>query len=162
MNLGPQGSAIIEAPNAGTLSEGYASFSLPAGVTGYGIFRQSVSGRADQEAVVPLASAASATSRLTWDETGGAVTAVAIVNLSALATRVAITVLDNTGNVLGTSAVALPANGKTEATLDSLPGLGGMVGKRGSAQFTVSTGNVAVLGLRFSAAAFTSIPTTQQ
>jgi hypothetical protein len=43
--------------------------------------------------------------------------------------------------------------------LDTLPGLNGMVGNRGSAQFSVSTGNVAVLGLVFLGAAFTSIPT---
>jgi hypothetical protein len=36
---------------------------------------------------------------------------------------------------------------------------GGVVGKRGSAQFTVAAGNVAVLGLRFNNAAFTSIST---
>jgi hypothetical protein len=37
-----------------------------------------------------------------------------------------------------------------------------VVGKRGSAQFTVAIGNVAVLGLRFNNAAFTSIPTADQ
>jgi hypothetical protein len=37
-----------------------------------------------------------------------------------------------------------------------------MAGKRGSADFTVTTGTVAVLGLRFNGAAFTSIPATQK
>jgi hypothetical protein len=74
----------------------------------------------------------------------------------------AITVLDTNGNTIGTSSVALQPNSKTEATLDGLPGLNGMVGNRGSAQFTVSTGNVAVLGLRFvGGGAFTSIPAAQ-
>ncbi|MGA3028620.1 MAG: hypothetical protein ABSF98_28070, partial [Bryobacteraceae bacterium] len=42
----------------------------------------------------------------------------------------------------------------------TLPGLSGMVGQRGSAQFSVSEGSVAVLGLRFDGPALTSIPTT--
>ena len=46
--------------------------------------------------------------------------------------------------------------------LRALPGLGAMAGKRGSADFTVTFGNVAVLGLRFSAIAFTSIPTADR
>jgi hypothetical protein len=162
MNIPPNGTAVFQAPNLGAFSEGYVSMTLPNGVSGYGIFRQSVSGRADQEAVVPLSSATSTTSTLAWDETGGAVTAVAIVNTSSVATNVAITVWDTNGNVIGTSSVALQPNAKTAATLHSLSGLGGMVGKQGSAKFTVSTGNVAVLGLRFSGVAFTSIPTMQQ
>jgi hypothetical protein len=35
------GTKIVEATNVGSLNQGYATFSLPAGVTGYGIFRQS-------------------------------------------------------------------------------------------------------------------------
>jgi hypothetical protein len=50
------GNAVIEAPNVGSLSQGYVSVSPPDGVTGYGIFRQSVPGRADQEAVVLFSS----------------------------------------------------------------------------------------------------------
>ena len=80
----PNGTAVLEAPNSGAFGEGYAAVALPAGVTGYGIFRQTVAGRADQEAVVPLASATSTTNRLAWDETGGAVTSLAITNPSAV------------------------------------------------------------------------------
>jgi len=43
--------------------------------------------------------------------------------------------------------------------LRDLPGLGIIVGNRGSAEFTVTSGNVAVLGLRFRGSSFTSIPT---
>jgi hypothetical protein len=52
VTLQPLGTSIIEALNVGTLVQGYASFALPAGVTGYGVFRQSVAGRPDQEALV--------------------------------------------------------------------------------------------------------------
>lgn len=161
VTIAPNGSAIIEAPNAGSLSQGYVSLALPVGVTGYGIFRQSISGRPDQEAVVPLSAASATSSTLTWDDTDFT-TAVAIANPSSVPVVVSITVWDSSGNVIGTSSVPLAPQSKTEATLRSLSGLGGMAGNRGSAAFVVASGNVAVLGLRFNASAFTSIPTIQR
>jgi hypothetical protein len=161
VSLAANGTAIVEAPNAGALSEGYVSLSLPVGVTCYGVFRQSVSGSPDQEAVVPLSSATSTESTLTWDETAFT-TGIAIVNPSAVAAMIAITAYGVNGSVIGTSSVSLPPYGKTEAVLRNLPGLSGIVGQRGSAQFIALTGTVAVLGLRFGASAFTSIPVVQQ
>src|SRR5262249_11694890 len=69
VNLAPHATAILEAPNIGNLNQGYATTSLPAGVTGYGVFRQSLSGFPDQEAVVPLANTTSTSSILSWDDT---------------------------------------------------------------------------------------------
>src|SRR5262249_42931341 len=54
LNLPPRGLTIVEALNTGPLMQGYASVSVPETVVGYGIFRQSVAGQADQEAVVPF------------------------------------------------------------------------------------------------------------
>ena len=159
VNLVGHGTAFVEAPNTGPLNQGYATFSLPPGVTGYGVFRQSVDGRADQEAVVPLSGAGSTTSTLIWDETG-LTTAVAIVNLSSAANIVTVTIRDFQGRTMGTPArVPIPANGRVASALRDLPGIGNIVGNRGSAEFTVTSGNVAVLGLRFRGSAFTSIPT---
>jgi len=157
--LRPHGTAIIEAPNVGSLSQGYAGFTLPSGVSGYGVFRHSATGLPDQEAVVPFSDANGTSNTLTWDETN-LITAVAIVNPSLTAATVAVTLWDENGNTIGTSSILLPPNGKTEAELRTLPGLSSMVGQRGGAQFTVSAGNVAVLGLRANGAALTSIPTT--
>ena len=158
LNLAANGTAIIEAPNTGALVQGYAAFTLPSGVSGYGIFRASVTGQPDQEAVVPLSDAGAVSSTLTWDETSFT-TSVAIVNPSSTATDVAVTLWDQNGNTIGTSSVSLPPYNKTAMELHTLPGLAGMLGKLGSAQFKVSAGNVAVLGLRFGQS-FTSIPTT--
>jgi hypothetical protein len=143
------------------LNQGYVSLSLPGGVTGHGIFRQSASGRGDQEAVVPLSGTSSTTCTLIWDDTNFT-TAVAIVNPSSLTTAVTIVVRDESGATLGTSALSLAAKSKTAVALRDLPGLGAIAGKRGSADFTVAFGNVAVLGLRFGGAAFTSIPTADR
>jgi len=83
-----------------------------------------------------------------------------MVNPSSTAATGTVTLLDDNGNTVGTSPISLAANTKTALTLRSLSGLNGMVGKRGSAQFSVTAGNIAVLGLRFDQLAFTSIPTT--
>jgi hypothetical protein len=161
VNLAPQGTAIVEAPKVGTLNQGYVTAALPAGVTGYGVFRQTVPGVPDQEAVVPLANVTSTSSTLIWDDTAY-VTGVAIANPSVLPITVSITVWNNSGGVIGTSSIFLAAGTKTEAALRSIPGLSGVADNRGSAQFTVALGSVAVLGLRFNGTAFTSIPTVQQ
>jgi hypothetical protein len=159
VNLAPGQSTILQAPNSGAFGEGYASLTLPTGVTAYGVFRQSVSGRADQEAVVPLSGAAATNSTLIWDDTNGD-TAVAMVNPSSQTATLTITVRNAAGNILGASALVLPPKGKKTAVLNQLPGLAGMKGANGSATFSVSTGSVAVLGLRFEGVAFTSVPTT--
>jgi hypothetical protein len=161
VTLAPHATAILEAPDAGNLNQGYVTASLPGGVTGYGVFRQSVPGVPDQEAVVPLASATSTSSTLTWDDTAYT-TGVAIANPSSVPVTVSINVWNSSGALIGTSSIALAAGAKMEAALRSISGLSGVVGNRGSAQFTVNSGDVAVLGLRFNGAAFTSIPTAQQ
>ncbi len=161
VNLVAGGAALLEAPNIGSLNQGYVSLSLPAGVEGYGVFRQSSPGAADQEAVVPISSAFSRTSTLIWDETGFT-TGVAIVNPSVVATTVTITLRNTNGVVIGTSNLTLSANNKIAVALKNLPGLGGIVGNRGTGDFTVTSGSVAVLGLRFGPTAFTSIPAAQR
>ena len=164
VTLAPQATTLIEAPDSGSLVQGYVSTLLPIGVAAYGVFRQSVPGIADQEAVVPVSLAGTSTATLIWDDTNYT-TAVAIVNPSNSAETVTITVSDVSGTLIGSSSVSLPPNGKTEAALRTLPGLGGMAGKRGSASFTVIPGgsqSLAVLGLRFYGVAFTSIPVTAQ
>jgi hypothetical protein len=161
VTLAPHATAILEAPNAGNLIQGYVTASLLGGVTGYAVFRQSVQGVPDQEAVAPLTSSTSTTSTLVWDDTDST-TSVAIANPSTVPVSVSITAWNGAGSVVGTSSVALAAGAKTASTLRNLPGLSGVAGNRGSAQFTVSSGSLAVLGLRFRRTAFTSIPTAQQ
>jgi hypothetical protein len=114
VNLAPQATTVLEAPDVGTLSQGYVTASLPGGVTGYAVFRQSVQGRADQEAVVLLSSASATSGTLIWDDTNFT-TSVAFVNPSVVAATVSITVWDSSGNVIGTSSVPLAPATKTEA-----------------------------------------------
>lgn len=161
IDIAARGTAIIEAPNELSINQGYASFTLPPGVGGYGVFRQSVAGRLDQEAVAPFVFANSHSSTLTWDDTTF-VTSIAMVNPSPAPATVLITAYGDNGNVVGTSTVNLPPHQKIENAMRLLPGLAGMAGKRGRADFTATTGTVTLLGLRFNTTAFTSIPTIQQ
>jgi hypothetical protein len=154
------GSVRLDIPNSGSLTQGYATVVLPEGVTGYGVFRQSVNGIQDQEAVVPLSNGAATSASLTFDDSSF-ITAVAIVNPSPLAATVTVTAKNAAGGVVGTGTVSLAASSKSTLTLRTIPGLSGVAGNRGLATFTVNTGSVAVLGLRFFGSAFTSIPTTE-
>ncbi len=106
---------------------------------------------------MPLACASATQATFTFDESNY-ITGVAIVNPSSASTTVTVTVTDNTGAQIGTSSVNVPANGKIEAALRNLPGLSAVAGARGKAVFSVSSGNIAVLGLRFNGSAFSSIP----
>jgi hypothetical protein len=160
VNVPALGTAIVEAPNAGELSEGYATVTLPPGVSGYGVFRQSVNGRPDQEAVVPFAAANATSSTLAYDDTAFT-TSVAIANPGPVAAAITITAWDNAGNQVGTAPMYIPPYHKTEGKLYTIYNLSAIVGLRGRVQFSATAGSVAVLGLRFGAAAFTSIPTTQ-
>jgi hypothetical protein len=162
VTIAPLGTAIIEALNVGALVQGYASVTLPAGVTANGVFRQSVPGKPDQEALVGLKNANATAVSLTFDDTGTLTTSVALVNPSPLATTVTITVWDGSGNVIGTSTQILQPGNKIENAMRGFLGLFGMAGQRGSALFSVQTGNIAVIGLRSESTAFTSIPTTEQ
>ncbi len=161
VSLAPHGTAILEAHNFGSLNQGYVSVALPSGVTGYGIFRQSIPGLPDQEAVVPLSPVAVSSTTLLWDDTAYTTT-LAIANPGSVPATGTITIWDSSGNMIGTSPLSLAPRTKTEAVLHSLPGLGGVVGNRGSAAFVAGSGNIAVLGLRFNGAAFTSIPAANQ
>jgi hypothetical protein len=142
------GTMLIQMPNTGSLSEGYAAFTMPPGVSGYGVFRQSVTGQSDHEAVVPFAKANASWARFAWDDTTH-VTAIAVVNAGSVAASISITLRDSSGKMVGTSTLSLPAHQKTEAVLRTLPGLAGMAGLSGRAEFDATSGNVAALGLRF-------------
>ena len=160
VNLAARGTAIIEAPNTGSLVEGYAAAALPAGVTGYGVFRFTTQGPG-QEAVVPLSGTTATTSTMIFDETSYT-TGVAVVGLGSSGVTVDVTAHDTQGNTIGTGSLQLAANGKTAVLLKAIPGLAGVAGQRGSVDFSVSSGNVAALGIRYNGQAFTSIPTSNR
>ena len=123
---------------------------LPVGVTGYGIFRQSIPGVNDQEAVVPLSGTSATISTFEFDDTKY-VTGVAVVNLATVSTTISVVASDPQGNTIGTSNIPLGPLAKTAVVLRDLPGLAGVSGSLGSVDSTASIGKVAALGLRLTA-----------
>lgn len=161
VTLAPGASTRIEAPNVGTaISQGYVSLIPPPGVIGYGVFRQSLLAQPDQEAVVPLSSASTTSSTLLWDDTDNRVTAFAIANPNPFGVPVTITVTKSDGSLIGTATLALQPNNHTAGILRTL--VSGVAGNQGTAVFSATAGNVAVLGLRANGIALTSIPTTDK
>jgi pimeloyl-ACP methyl ester carboxylesterase len=158
-NLPARGSVRIEAPNSGPLVQGWALTNLPAGVTGYAVFRQSVAGFPEQEAVIPLSTATSRSSTLVWDNSDSLISTIAVLNPSDTTTSVRVTARSETGQIMGTAQIPLGAKNKTAFVLSGLAGLAGLAGQRGTVDFAVSApAAVSVLGLRFKGTAFTSIP----
>lgn len=157
VSIAPRATAMLEAPNSGSLQQGWTEAILPAGVTGYGVFRQSVQGRADQEAVVPMSEESRQTAYLTWDD-ASLTTAMAVVNPGADAITVTMAVYGNDGAQIGTVTLNLGGRSRTTFLLRDQPGMAGVTGKRGMARLSVTTGSVAALGLRFAGEALTSIP----
>jgi len=161
VTLAPGATKILEALNIGTLGEGWAEATLPPGVTGYAVFRQVIAGRANQEAVVPLTLESKLSADLIYDDVLFT-TSVAFLNPSGQQTTVTITVFNENGTQIGSALVVLPARSKVSTRLKDLNGLSGMAGNRGWASFTVSSGAVSMIGLRFGPEAFTSIPAPQR
>jgi hypothetical protein len=156
VNLAGRGTAIVEAPNVGPLTQGWAKADVPDGVIGYGIFRQSVQGFNDQEGTVPLSGVTSSMSTVVFDDTAFD-TAVAYLNPGASDITLTITARDDQGVVLGTATITAKAGNRDAVVLKSRPEFAAMQGKRGSVDFAASSGSVSVLGLRFKGTAFTSI-----
>jgi hypothetical protein len=160
VDLNPGATAVLEAPNVGALVQGWVEATVPAGVIGYGVFRQSAAGRADQEAVVLLTPVSSQVADLIFDDTGALSTAVAFLNAGSQPAPVTITAYGVDGVQLGSTLMVLNPRSKQAVVLKDLSAMTGMAGKRGRVHFAASVGAVAVLGLRFGAEAFTSLPVT--
>jgi hypothetical protein len=161
LNLAGRGSASLEAPDSGALVSGWVQATIPDGVNGYAVFRQAVAGRMTQEAVVPLSGTTSGTSSILFDESGF-VTAVAVLNPGGSASTVTVSAYDEGGSLVGASTLSLAAGAKTAFTARDRAGLAGIIGKRGMLEFASGSGAVSVLGIRFSDAAFTSIPAVER
>ncbi|BDC48290.1 hypothetical protein F183_A06060 [Bryobacterales bacterium F-183] len=157
VELNPRATGIVEIENVGDLRQGWVEAIVPEGVTGYGVFRQTAEGRADQEAVVPFVIESAMSAQMVYDDQNF-VTGLAIVNPSTTRAQVTIVAYNASGAQTGNATLSIPARGRTAATLRELQGMAGVAGDRGWLSITVTTGTLAVLGLRFGSAAFTSIP----
>jgi hypothetical protein len=92
-----------------------------------------------------------------YDNAAGFVMGVALANLSTSFASVTVTMLDDSGNQLGTQFISIAGSGHMAFVLPNQFPL--TAGKRGIVKFQAA-GGLAGLGLRFSPfGTFTSVPT---
>ena len=115
MVLAPNASLLVEAsgPSDQTFVEGSAQIAATGNTLGFAIFHYDPSG---QEAVVPLD--LNPGYNIPFDNTNEVTIGVAIENLSGSALTVPVTLVDDSGNSLGTQqSITLPAYGHTSFVL---------------------------------------------
>lgn len=157
--LGPGASVVFETSGQGALAQGWGELTYDTNVGrigGFGVFRQSVAGRPDFEAVAPLSSLFDKVLILPYDNTGGFTTGVACVNGAGSAgATITATIRDEAGATYATDTIQLPASGHTAFTMPAR--VPATAGRRGTVVFRSSTSFFSALGLRFSpGGAFTS------
>ncbi len=133
-------------------SQGWAELISNQRLSGLAVFRQSVAGRVDQEAAVPVNVGPMAHFLLPFDNTEF-VTSMALANTGGESATLDVRFSDELGRVLRTETITLPPRGHDAFALTRYQKL---KNQRGTAEFRVRAGQVSALGLRFSGDAFTS------
>jgi hypothetical protein len=150
------GEVVIESQGPDTaLTLGSAQLSTDGSVGGFIIFRYNPTG---QEAAVPLQVQNAASYTLSFDNTGGLGTGVAVANASNQPATVQTTVRDDTGAVLATDSIKLAGSGHLSFALSDRYAAAAQ--HRGTIQFqTPANGQISVLGIRAAiSGAYTTIP----
>lgn len=136
---------------------GWADVLSTGSLGGFAIFRSTPQTGSPSEGTVPLQSQFPLTVTLPYDNTAGFVMGVALANLSTSFANLTVTILDDSGNQLGTQFISIAGSGHTAFVLPNQFPL--TAGKRGIVKFQAA-GGLAGLGLRFSPfGTFTSVPT---
>ncbi len=152
-----ESTTIDTAGSGSALSQGWASFQtedLNDSVGGITVFKQSVAGRPDSEAVVPVVNKFDAHFVLLFDNTNW-VTAIAIANPSSETVVIPFNIRDEAGNIAEAQTMTLaPYEHKAFVIPDVYPITRG---RRGKMEFVTPGFGIAALGLRFTGSgAFTS------
>lgn len=156
----PAGASVVfETSGTGPLAQGWGelTYNINNGrIGGFGVFRQSLPGRPDFEAVAPLSSLFDSVLIMPYDNTAGFSTGVACVNGAGQAgATITATYRDEAGVTYATDTITLPASGHTAFSMPSR--VPASAGKRGTVVFRSNTDFFSALGLRFSpGGAFTS------
>jgi len=151
---------IIEAtgPDTQVTQQGWAQLLTTGSITGYAVYRQNVSATQQQEAVVPLETRNLGSYVLTFDNTAGFATGVAVANISTQTANIGVTMRDDNGVVLQSNTLAVPGQGHT--AFDLAVRFAITAQRRGTIEFpTPAGGQISVLGIRFNPAfAFSTVP----
>jgi hypothetical protein len=158
----PAGATVfLHTTGAGAVtSTGWGQLNGDAGVAAYAIFTLRVPGRQDQDGTAPAASPASRI-LVPFDDTAGAVTAVALVNTNGSSQTISANFRTSNGTVTQSSLANIPAQGHLAVTLPQQ--FSALSGQSGLAEFYSSTGSFSLIGLRFNpTGAFTAAPVYAQ
>ncbi|MEO8028311.1 MAG: hypothetical protein ABI823_17640 [Bryobacteraceae bacterium] len=158
LNITLQTAGSIQLETNGTaadLTQGWALLSQTTNdsVGGLAVFRQAVSGRQAQEAVVPIVSQFDNHFVLLFDNTDFA-TGIAVANPTTSSVNIPVTIRNQAGQVIDQRTINLGPYSHTAFVLSDF--WGSTAGRRGAIEFLTSGFGVAALGLRFNGAAFTS------
>lgn len=160
-SIAPYGSSVVETEGtASTLVEGWAQVSFETQALELAIlaiFRQRVPGRPDFEATV-TATTVEDGGAMPFDNTGGYVTGIAVINPGLDATPIPVEVRDEAGNMLVSEMLQLqPGGGKLlDVVTNKWPAT---ANKRGTISFPVGLHEMSILGFRFNpTGAFTTLP----
>jgi len=152
--VGAGATLVIQAQGTGEqVSLGSAQLTSDRGANAFAVLRYDPSG---QEATTPLETRNAPAYVLAYDNTAPLAMGVALANLSSQSATIGLILRDDTGAVLQTTSVTLPANGHSAFVLGMNYPL--TAGKRGTAEFDSSSSQISVLGIRANGNAFTSIP----
>ncbi len=152
--LGVGATLVIETQGTGAqVSLGSAQLTSDHVSSGFALLRYDPSG---QEATAPLETRNAPAYVLAYDNTAPLATGVAMANLSNQSASVGLILRDDTGTVLQTTSLTLPANGHSAFVLGTNYPL--TAGKRGTVEFDSASAQISVLGIRANGNAFTSIP----
>lgn len=156
ITLNTAGSATFETAGvAATLAQGWALISQTTNdsVGAFAVFRQSVPGRPDQEAVVPVVNQFESHFVLPFDNTAFT-TAAAFANPTAQSVSIPVNIRNELGQIIDHESFSLGPYGHTAGSIPAT--WPSTVGIRGTVEFITSGFGVGALGIRFSGASFTS------
>ena len=123
-------------------------------VGGYALFTNTPN---NWQAAVPLQTLNASSYLLAFDNTGSLSTGLAIANLSMQTANINAIIRDDSGTIIGTETITVPAQGHTSFTLSSTYTV--TAGKRGTVELdTPAGGQINVLGLRANGPALTTVP----
>jgi hypothetical protein len=145
----PLGGSVTFATNGSNLSIGWVELQITSGmVGGQAVLRQTVPGRSDQEAAIPIVTQLSTNQSIPFDNTNNFATSVAVVNPSTNAISVMLMANGEDGTPLFSTPfpIQLPAKSDVAYSIrDQFPALNGI---RGVLQFTSNSG-FSMIGLRY-------------
>jgi hypothetical protein len=154
--LAPYGSRVIETLGQKTaLTQGWALVDTSSKIAGNAIFRQSITGRAQYEASLPIMSVLEGNHYLLPFDNISASTGIALVNPAASDITVSISFRTEAGVQTDLTSFSVPSKAHMAFVLaDKFPA---SANQKGVVELSTSSTAMSVLGLRFGAESFTSI-----